>query len=655
MIESAARGLVLPAGNASELNGEVSPAMRNEQPGCLPPGHRPPAVTMMAAEVAATHLGRKMLAEKRRHQLLANGTRGFSAMDSADTTLDVDALVRATHGTPTSPTETDWWWKMSLGGLHLQQKPVRNLLHVKTVNSVVSLEGWPQVLEYIENNPIVWTSLVVPSLAQYGMLTIFKLHAAGSPSKPTHHKRLFVFNTPRSDMLIQFLKWLDDFEKACRVKHVNLDSWKIFADLIRFQHQASSWHFVWNLDPTKHHRFLMTKQPSGPNYTASFAISMTELLLLSTRLPQLRRSGFTWRPTFPSLLGFANRSTEPSDLSSDHRAKFKFAPRSLPSELLLSLDSQVITKRPLLYVKHLALDIAFDPASGCIVDITTSDVGDHINLLPLLYKRDFLPIDLVVRLFDQEVDRWTSFIKAYGSHIKALRTYLYDNLVQKATINTILTSLKLVDSLLLIAQNNAETIDQFLSDNVYNEKPQLPYFWMWRHPAASASTRVNHIDPASSTPADPASSTASSTSSSAPSRTSSQVLLSQACPTQYEELRRDKEYFLQVQDLIKGWEVDLRGQMQLIFNLISIDEAYRSREQNTSLKRLSWITFIFLPMLFMSSLFGMNIDLLVNNPAWWWYLVWTAPALALVLLFWFGYRVWDLRRVAEEELPFKMA
>ncbi|KAF3905303.1 hypothetical protein ABW21_db0209500 [Orbilia brochopaga] len=587
----------------------------------------------MTADVASTNLGRKMLAEKRRHQFLATGTRGFSAMDSADGTLDVEALVRAAHATPTGPTETDWWWKLSLGGLQLQQKPAKNLLHVKTTNSVLSLEGWPDVLEYIEQNPII--------------------RAPDSPSRPTRQKRLFIFNTPRSDMTIQFLKWLDEFEKACRVKHVNLDSWKIFADLIRFQHQASSWHFVWNLDPTKHHRFLMTKQPSGPNYTASFAISMTELLLLSTRLPQLRRSGFEWRPTFPSLLGFATRNNEPSDLSSDHRAKFKYAPRSLPSEVLLSLDSQFLSKRPLLYVKHLALDIAFDPMSGCIVDITTSDVGDHINLLPLLYKRDFQPIDLVVRLFDQEVDRWTSFIKSYGSHLKALRTYLYDNRVQKATINTILTSLKLVDSLLLIAQNNAETIDQFLSHDVYDEKPQLPYFWMWKHPSTTIGAHTTAAGPPSSTSTDP-SSTSSSTSS-RPSRTSPQILLHDACPTQYEELRRDKEYFIQVQDVIKGWEVDLRGQMQLIFNLISIDEAYRSREQNTSLKRLSWITFIFLPMLFMSSLFGMNIDLLANNPAWWWYLVWTAPALTLVLLFWLVYRVWDQRRVAEEELPFKQA
>ncbi|EWC46382.1 hypothetical protein DRE_04325 [Drechslerella stenobrocha 248] len=569
-----------------------------------------------------THLGREMLVEKRRHQLLANGNRGF-AMNSADSNLDIEALVRGAHATTT---ETDWWWKKSLGGLQLQQKPARNLLHVKTTNSITTLEGWPEVLNYMENQPL--------------------LNGRDRP------RRLFVFNTPRSDLIIQFLKWLDDFEKACRVKHINLDSWKIFADLIRFQHQSLSWHFIWNLDPTKHHRFLMTKQPSGPSHTASFAISMTELLLISTRLPQLRRTGFTWRPTWPSL-GFSSRVTEQSDISSDHQAKFKYAPRSVPAELLLSLDSQVLTKRPLLYIKHLALDIAYDPVRGCIADITTSDVGDHINLLPLLYKRNFQPIDLVVRLFDQEVDRWTSFIKTYGSHIKALRTYLYDNRVQKATINTILASLKLVDSLLLIASNNAETIDQFLSKDVYRDKPQLPYFWMWRHPAASL---IRHT-PRTPTTQDSSSSESSGPSESdpMPAQVSPYILLKDACPVQYGELVRDRDYFVEVQDTIKAWEVDLRGQMQLIFNLISIDEAYRSREQNTSLKRLSWITFVFLPLLFISSLFGMNVDLLSDNPAWWWYLVWTGPGLSLVLLFWFLYRVWDRRRIAEEELPFKIA
>ncbi|KAI5819458.1 ankyrin repeat-containing domain protein [Pyronema omphalodes] len=51
-------------------------------------------------------------------------------------------------------------------------------------------------------------------------------------------------------------------------------------------------------------------------------------------------------------------------------------------------------------------------------------------------------------------------------------------------------------------------------------------------------------------------------------------------------------------------------------NIVSIEEAYKSREQGASMKRLSWITFIFLPLLFVASLYGMNIDLLANNPSW---------------------------------------
>ncbi|KAK2760340.1 hypothetical protein FQN54_002408 [Arachnomyces sp. PD_36] len=67
-------------------------------------------------------------------------------------------------------------------------------------------------------------------------------------------------------------------------------------------------------------------------------------------------------------------------------------------------------------------------------------------------------------------------------------------------------------------------------------------------------------------------------------------------------------------------------------NIMSIDEAYESREQNASLKRLSWITFIFLPLLFVASLYGMNVDVLKDNPAWTTYFYVAVPVFALVLL-----------------------
>ncbi|KAI1742086.1 ankyrin repeat-containing domain protein [Xylaria scruposa] len=59
--------------------------------------------------------------------------------------------------------------------------------------------------------------------------------------------------------------------------------------------------------------------------------------------------------------------------------------------------------------------------------------------------------------------------------------------------------------------------------------------------------------------------------------------------------------------------------IQLEFNLASILEARRSTSTNRSLKRLTWVTFVFLPLVFVASLFGMNVDILSRDPSWWWY------------------------------------
>ncbi|KAL0631724.1 hypothetical protein Q9L58_009399, partial [Maublancomyces gigas] len=75
-------------------------------------------------------------------------------------------------------------------------------------------------------------------------------------------------------------------------------------------------------------------------------------------------------------------------------------------------------------------------------------------------------------------------------------------------------------------------------------------------------------------------------------------------------------------------------------SIISIDEAYRSRDQNESIKRLSWITFIFLPLLFVASLFGMNVDLVQNNPSWIYYIYISIPMFLLLLL-----SVWILKQL----------
>ncbi|KAI5804826.1 hypothetical protein DFH27DRAFT_645136 [Peziza echinospora] len=93
----------------------------------------------------------------------------------------------------------------------------------------------------------------------------------------------------------------------------------------------------------------------------------------------------------------------------------------------------------------------------------------------------------------------------------------------------------------------------------------------------------------------------------------------------------------------KGITIDVVAETRELIQrsniIISIDEAYRSREQNESMKRLSWITFIFLPLLFVSAgvnstigLYGMNIDLLRDNPPWTTYFYIATPVFILLLL-----------------------
>ena len=51
-----------------------------------------------------------------------------------------------------------------------------------------------------------------------------------------------------------------------------------------------------------------------------------------------------------------------------------------------------------------------------------------------------------------------------------------------------------------------------------------------------------------------------------------------------------------------------------MYKSISIRDARQSLELNTSMWRLSWITFIFLPLTFLAGIFGMNVSELTSNP-----------------------------------------
>ncbi|MCJ1462795.1 hypothetical protein MMC07_001398 [Pseudocyphellaria aurata] len=73
----------------------------------------------------------------------------------------------------------------------------------------------------------------------------------------------------------------------------------------------------------------------------------------------------------------------------------------------------------------------------------------------------------------------------------------------------------------------------------------------------------------------------------------------------------------------------------LMYKSVEIRDSRHSLQLNTSLWRLSWITFIFLPLTFIVGFFGMNVDTFANNPSIKWYFVAAVPMMLLVLIFWY--------------------
>lgn len=58
-----------------------------------------------------------------------------------------------------------------------------------------------------------------------------------------------------------------------------------------------------------------------------------------------------------------------------------------------------------------------------------------------------------------------------------------------------------------------------------------------------------------------------------------------------------------------------------LYKSVAIRDTRLSLELNANLWRLSWITFIFLPLTFLSGFFGMNVDLFADEPSIKWYFV----------------------------------
>ena len=75
-----------------------------------------------------------------------------------------------------------------------------------------------------------------------------------------------------------------------------------------------------------------------------------------------------------------------------------------------------------------------------------------------------------------------------------------------------------------------------------------------------------------------------------------------------------------------------------MYKSVAMRDARQSLELNASLWRLSWITFVFLPLTFLSGFFGMNVHLFKSFPSIRWYFVAVVPLLLLVFAFWFSFR-----------------
>ncbi|WAO92072.1 Hypothetical protein NCS54_00956500 [Fusarium falciforme] len=113
-------------------------------------------------------------------------------------------------------------------------------------------------------------------------------------------------------------------------------------------------------------------------------------------------------------------------------------------------------------------------------------------------------------------------------------------------------------------------------------------------------------------------------------------------PSDFEDLERFGVAVSEFCEYLATGVKNLRDTSQeligLEFNLTSINEAQKSTSTSVSMKRLSWITFIFLPLTFVSSLFGMNVNVLESNPPWWIYLPFAFATLGLTMVVWLTFK-----------------
>ncbi|KAF2200564.1 hypothetical protein GQ43DRAFT_472593 [Delitschia confertaspora ATCC 74209] len=74
----------------------------------------------------------------------------------------------------------------------------------------------------------------------------------------------------------------------------------------------------------------------------------------------------------------------------------------------------------------------------------------------------------------------------------------------------------------------------------------------------------------------------------------------------------------------------------LMYKSVGIRDARHSLQLGLSMWRLSWITFIFLPLTFVCGFFGMNVDTFQGDPSIKYWFITSVPLMVVVLMLWYG-------------------
>lgn len=123
-----------------------------------------------------------------------------------------------------------------------------------------------------------------------------------------------------------------------------------------------------------------------------------------------------------------------------------------------------------------------------------------------------------------------------------------------------------------------------------------------------------------------------------------------------DDKRLSESFLTNLPNKFKTLAIDVEEELQkptaemidLVYKSVSIKDARLSLELNSSLWRLSWVTFIFLPLTFLVGFFGMNVDTFANDPSIKWYFIAAVPFLICVMISWLFFKYCMKRRSSRD-------